>query len=340
MNSKIENFLLDSKLNDEVFESSSYQLKIHKEKYDDRFDIIYSKKYTESLKQERYEVSGYYDTKEHCLYEPDRWMMEKLPEESVIKTSHFSELDKKLTIDLNEYLNKYCLENAEKLKTVAQKKYDDKDDYRFNNYKREVRRIFLSEENPQVDFSISFSSSEFTHTRDYYGVLISYLNNPSKIVEELSSNLIEEKEADFGLEILLHDDKKSYLQEIILNKDDSFHDLYVNKKILDSIKYVAANNLNITIEYGGKSFTFKYDYDSLKRDLLNGDTKNSHVYSSGYDLVSDFIKQNAPEDKRDRYGHVAFDFSNITTITHGKNQLYSRDIEKENELEEEYDIER
>ncbi len=340
MNSKIEKFLLNGNYNDEVFESSAYQLKIHKEKYDDRFDIIYSKKYTDSLKQEKYEVSGYYDTKDHCLYEPDRWMEEKLPEESVIRTSHFSEIDKKMTLDLNEYLNKYCLDNAEKLKKIAQKKYNDKDDYRFNSYKKEVRGIFLCEDNPHIDFSIAFSSSEFTHAKDYYSVLISYLNDSNKIVEELSKDLLDQKEEDFGLELLLLDDKKNYLQEILLNKDDSFRDLYINKNILNSIKSVAANNLNITIEYNGKSFSFKYDYDSLKRDLLNGNTKNSHLYSSGYDVVSDFIRENAPEDNHDRYGHLAFDFSHITKITHGKNELYSKDIETEKEVEEDLEIER
>lgn len=44
MYSKLEKFLLDNKSNDELFDYQTQEYKIHKEKYDDRFDLLYSKK--------------------------------------------------------------------------------------------------------------------------------------------------------------------------------------------------------------------------------------------------------------------------------------------------------
>ena len=48
MYSKLENFLLDNKLNDELFDYQAHEYKVHKEKYDDRFDILYGNKIVEN----------------------------------------------------------------------------------------------------------------------------------------------------------------------------------------------------------------------------------------------------------------------------------------------------
>ena len=62
MYSKLENFLLDNKLNDELFDYQAHEYKVHKEKYDDRFDIHYGKQNSRELRQRRstYDLFGYY----------------------------------------------------------------------------------------------------------------------------------------------------------------------------------------------------------------------------------------------------------------------------------------
>ena len=235
----IESFLLNPEENDKVFKGNYHPRKIHKEKYDDRFIIIYMKTDKENyLEQNDYEVAGYLDIKEKCIYNHSYNMDEFLPKE------------------------KGLLE------------------------------------------------------RSSFG----FLNN--KMHEEL----------------LIYRDKIDYLNQIILNENHKFDDLYINKSIYQSIKDLDAKTVNITIQYGENSHTFKYDYNTLRRDLLNDD-KGSNAWGVAYEKVSDFIKANT--NKEDSRTTEEFLFTHVTSITYGKKEVYHHDLDTSinHDIEEDVEME-
>ena len=95
MYSKIENFLLDVKANDEVFDYQQKEYKLHKEHYDDRFDLLYIKENDHTLRQNRnyYNLCGYYDNKDHCIYNAENFLTDKIQESDVIKFDRFEILN-------------------------------------------------------------------------------------------------------------------------------------------------------------------------------------------------------------------------------------------------------
>ena len=337
MYSKFERFLMDSKANDEVFDSSSHQIQVHKEKYDNRFDIIYFKQYSDNIiNQSRYEVGGFYDNITLCLYETDRRISEKIPEDSIIKMRTFSEVGKEFLNKLKEYLIEYSFKHEKELKEIAKEKYEAKDDYRINSFKKDVRRLFLSQPDSKISLPVAISDYEITKKSEYNKMLIQYIDNPLQTISDYSKELLKDYGEDFGLELLIYYDKIDYLDEIRENKDNVFKDLYTNKRILDSIRDLDANNINITIKYGENTLAFKYDYDDLKRDLVNGELKSTRLYNSGYDKISDFVKSNSGELYKNSYDRVGFDFANIESISYGKKELYIKEnMNKEQEKEEE-----
>lgn len=342
MYSKFENFLLNSKVNDEIFNGASSKIKIHKEKYDNRFEIIYFKTFEDSImKQGRYEVGGYYDTKNRCIYELDRRIEDKIPEDSIIKTNTFSKLGVEFLDKLKEHLINYSFEHEEELKAIAKEKYEARDDYRINNFKKEVRRLFLSDNEIKKTLSLSISDYEITNRSDYGYILSKYLDNPKSAIEEYSNKILEKYGEDFGLELFIYYDKIDYMKAIEENKNNSFNDLYLNKKILESIKDLDAQTVNITIKYGDNKLTFKYDYNGLKRDLQNGEPKCTGLYNRGYDQVSDFIKENDSMISSNKHERKGFAFANIESIAFGKKDLYVKEsLNKEIDIEEEYDLEK
>ena len=111
------------------------------------------------------------------------------------------------------------------------------------------------------------------------------------------------------------------------------------KKILDSIRYVDAKTVNITIQYGDKSLTFKYELDDLRSALSSGKMETSS-YTSSYGIVSDFVKANDPNLADKNQWKCPFSIPTISSITSGKNEIYSKDIPTpEKEAEEDLEIE-
>ena len=98
----LEKFLLDENLNDQTFNSSYRPIIIHKEKYNDRFVVLYSKKYTDNLYQEKYDVSGYYDVKDNCLYNASYTLQNIFKENPTIKYEYFSTIHKKIFNDVKK----------------------------------------------------------------------------------------------------------------------------------------------------------------------------------------------------------------------------------------------
>ena len=337
MYSKIENFLLDVKANDEVFDYQQKEYKLHKEHYDDRFDLLYIKENQNTLRQNRsyYNLCGYYDNKAHCIYNAENFLTDKIQESDVIKFDRFDNLNQKILDEVKQYINDYCFAHEKDLTKLAQEKYDTKDDTRLFEYKKEINKLFITKDNPTADLTISISNYDI----DYDNNIISYLNNPKKAIEEISKRFIERNEKSYGLELLIYHDKVSYLKELQENKDNAYDDIHSCKKILDSIRYVDAKTVNITIQYGDKSLTFKYELDDLRSALSSGKMETSS-YTSSYGIVSDFVKANDPNLADKNQWKCPFSIPTISSITSGKNEIYSKDIPTpEKEAEEDLEIE-
>ena len=343
----IERFLLNPDVNDLVFEGNYNHQKIHKEQFDDRFVVIYTKTNYSYLSQNDYAVAGYLDTKDRVLYDCTYYLNELLPKEkNLIEKSSFGVLGEKLWNEIQDYIEKYSFANEEKLKDIAIEKYNHLEDYRIDSYKRDVREQFVEEMNPIIKLQKSYSSYEFTNIPEYKGhyIDVEYLNNPQKTVEKYANKIIEtiddyrNNKEELGLELLIFRDKIEYLDIIKENKNNEFKDLYIKRNIYNSIKDIDAKTVNITIQYGDKILTFKYEYSALKRDLTN-DSKGSSGYGKAYEEVSKFIKENSQEETS-RWTEE-FNFSNITSITYGKNELYHYDLSssKDKEVEEDLEIE-
>jgi len=343
----IERFLLNPDVNDLVFEGNYNHQKIHKEQFDDRFVVIYTKTNYSYLSQNDYAVAGYLDTKDKVLYDCTYYLNELLPKEkNLIEKSSFGVLGEKLWNEIQDYIEKYSFANEEKLKDIAIEKYNHLEDYRIDSYKRDVREQFVEEMNPIIKLQKSYSSYEFTNIPEYKGhyIDVEYLNNPQKTVEKYANKIIEtiddyrNNKEELGLELLIFRDKIEYLDIIKENENNEFKDLYIKRNIYNSIKDIDAKTVNITIQYGDKSLTFKYEYSALKRDLTN-DSKGSSGYGKAYEEVSKFIKENSQEETS-RWTEE-FNFSNITSITYGKNELYHYDLSssKDKEVEEDLEIE-
>ena len=341
----IERFLLNPDVNDLVFEGNYNHQKIHKEQFDDRFVVIYTKTNYSYLSQNDYAVAGYLDTKDRVLYDCTYYLNELLPKEkNLIEKSSFGVLGEKLWNEIQDYIEKYSFANEEKLKDIAIEKYNHLEDYRIDSYKRDVREQFVEEMNPIIKLQKSYSSYEFTNIPEYKGhyIDVEYLNNPQKTVEKYANKIIEtiddyrNNKEELGLELLIFRDKIEYLDIIKENKNNEFKDLYIKRNIYNSIKDIDAKTVNITIQYGDKSLTFKYEYSALKRDLTN-DSKGSSGYGKAYEEVSKFIKENSQEETS-RWTEE-FNFSNITSITYGKNELYHYDLSSSKDKEAEEDLE-
>lgn len=340
MKNNIETFLLDNEKNDQIFPGDYHPTKIHKERYDDRFIILYTKDcHPEHFEQNNYEVAGYYDTKDKCIYNYNYDLRSLLREESLIKTNSFSVLSEKMWAEIEDYINNYSFSNEEELKKIAQDKFDNLEDYRKNNYKSEVREIFIEKENPSIKLEKSYSSGKLTNTNEYYhkNIYVNYLNNPTEVVSKYANEIINSNKEGLGLELLIYYDKISYLNSIKVNENHTFDSLYINREMYKSIKDIDAKTLNITIHYGGKDLTFKYEYSTLKRDLLN-DNQGSGGYGVAYEKVSDFIKENSHDSESSRWRND-FLFSHVTSITYGKKELYHCDYKEENIEKEQEDIE-
>ncbi len=341
MNTKFEKFLLDNESNDQLFDKSYIgKLKIHKEKYDDRFVIIYIKHHREDLEQQDYTVGGYFDIKEKVLYDCDYWLRDVIPKDSLIEVSSFLDLGTKIYNEIKDYIFNYSFKHSNTLKEIAMEKFNNTEDYIKNSYKKNVRELFIAELNPTIALGKGYYESEVMNRDEYRGknLYIKYLNNPKKMVEKISKELIERYKESLGLELLIYEYKIDYLNQIQNNESHDFDNLYINKNMYNSIKDIDAKTLNLTIHYGAKNMTFKYDYHTLIRDLLNDD-RGSDSWGVAYDKVSDFIKENT--NNTNSRGTEEFLFSNVTSITYGKKQLYHCDYPyQEIDLEESFDLEK
>ena len=135
--------------------------------------------------------------------------------------------------------------------------------------------------------------------------------------------MVDNNKDNLGLALLLYDDEIKLLNKIKMNYSYEFNDLHMKRKMYNSIKNINAKKLNITIMYNKKTLTFKYDYHVLKRALAN-DEDDGYGFGVAYNKVSEFIKENTPNNQHSRYNED-FEFSHIISITYGKKELYKKD---------------
>lgn len=326
MDNNLQTFLLDNELNDKVFDKIYYgRMQIHKEKYDDRFIILYVKDYSENLKQSDYEIGGYLDIKDRNIYNCNYRLSEMISKSDLISLVSFGDLDDKLSKDISNYIKKYAFTNEKELMNLTKEEYKNTSEWISSHHKKEVRENFIVNENPIIEFEDSYSDYIIRNSTEYRGqnLYIDYLNSPEETVKKCSKKIIDYKDnkVKLGLELSYYYDKVNYLNSIKENKDNTFSNIYINKKMYNSIKDIDAKTLNITIHYGGKDLTFKYEYQRLKTDLTN-DELGSGGYGVAYDKVSDFIKENDTTQKNNRW-REDFLFDHVSSITYGKKELYS-----------------
>ena len=333
---EIEKFLLDNNLNDENFYTVYELLKLHKEVYDDRFIIIYFQKCRDGLLHNAYEVGGYFDIKDKCLYETGYLLCLLLEESKLIKQSSFSNLYNNLTKDIDNYINNYALINKEVLKPLGRENYYKNDLPYINSNERKVRESFIKGDDNIKNYyhSCSHSLIEYSDEYETKDLFIDYLNNPDKIINKYAEMIINKNKDSLGESLLVYEYEINYYKKLIKNKNNEFRDVYLNKKIYDSIKDIDAKTINITIKYGNSDLTFNYDYNILKRDLLN-DCRGSNAWGVAYDKVSNFIKEKT--NSLDSRKTEEFLFSHISSITYGRKSLYKNDNIKENQSKEKGD---
>ena len=89
MKNNFVEFIKDNDSNDQSFETKYRNIKVHKEKYNDRFIILYSKQELKGLRQDDYEIVGYYDIIENVLYNSSYQISDIVPNDNSILQNNF-----------------------------------------------------------------------------------------------------------------------------------------------------------------------------------------------------------------------------------------------------------
>lgn len=342
----LKQFLLNNDIDKFVYIDNEYTSRCYyyyKERYNDRFILIYEKSYKDGrMEESSYEFAGYYDYKDKVLYNASYDLDRVLKENKSISFGSIGELGKKIDNDVTQSLIDYALEHQSELKEKYKEEFYNQDKYYFERFEEKVKRLFIEsekiEELPKCDF---YTWEGYTTTKDYKDTSIytKYLDNPEleikKLAKEIISNDKEKIEKDMAFNLLKNEYKIHYLYLINENKDNNFCDIYTNRDLLFSIKSVDAQNLNITIQYDDDKFTFKYPKSSLEYDL-----RKCGTYSSGYNKAYEPVKMflNQHKDEND-YRKNDFDFRNIVSISYGRQILFEKEVELENEknIEDDFD---
>jgi len=344
----LDEFLVNDKINHYLYVDKQYSYEskyFYKEKYNDRFYLLYSKRYEPNRMDDReYDFEGYYDCIEKVVYNSKYGVDKMLVGSKIVKMSSFGELLSRIENDIEKIMNDYCIENNEILRKEAKDEFDNQGEYYLDNYKDNVDRRFVANEIDEYIDLPSFDARNKYETEFKVGdklIYNDYLNNPVDTILKITKWMQKDEKIrkEIGMTILKNDYQNEYLKEILENKNNKYNNLYLNRKILNSIKNIDAVNLNITIDYSGNTLTFKYPKSTLVNDLERCE-KTSDMYGKAYDVVKDFLEKY--KESNDTWRNHSFDFENISYITYGKNALYEKEIQKEkNKVEiemEEIDI--
>lgn len=326
---------------DEVY--SSRNKFYYKEDFNNRFKLIFERKYyPNEMSDYNYTFAGYLDCITKTLYEPSYDISNILEESNIIKMSSFDEISNQIEKDVIIFLKQYSVDNAGQLKKEAQETFNYKKEKLIEEYEQNVRELFVKGE---IDETVPYKKiseknayeSKFLFSRNL--IYSDYLNNPVDTVLKIcnwitnDSNLRE----DLGIMIFENEYENIYLKEILENKNGKYDYLYLNRKILDSIKDIDATNFNITINYNNESINFK-----LSKNIFIEDLEDCKKYSKGYDKSYERVEDFLLKHKENVDGSTSFDLKNITSITYGKKVLYenicSKQIIENIDIEEEIEI--
>ena len=332
MQEKLEKFLVDKKAVNEILENSFDKIKIYKEDYDDRFSILYTKDFTESFYQKQYTNSAYFDKKEGILYLQNSILKEFIKPSFKFDIKSIQDVEKELIQKMEEYISEYSLKHQEEFIKIIE--HDSHDTYYSRDFnKQQVFKKFFDNEK-DIEYSVGDYCRNLYRLpeRENHNMFYDFFNETEKTVKKYSEMIMEKNREEIGRRLKEYKSRQNYLDCIYENKNGEFDYLYQNKKIYDSIKYLYAKNVNITVEYNNLTHTFKFDCQRLFNDLSQGKTSSSD-YGASYELVSKFVKENDPDYKDNR--DDSFKFSNVVNISYGKNEVYNRDeVNKELENEE------
>ncbi len=328
IDSSFNEFLLNNEKQVEEFETSvKGKVRVIKEIYDDRFNILYIKHLnTKGLKQNDYSVAGYYDKKDKCLYDCDFWLDNILLKDETIKTSTLYNLKNKIIDEISDMVKKYSLDNESKLKKEGLKKFNDIESWRIESYKKDVQRDFVNIKDYNVDIYTSYVGYCYDDIMHKYNgePYIDYLNNPQEFIKMCTDKVIEINKEEIAYELVVYNFKKEYLNKILKNTNQEFTDIYTSKKILNAIEKEKFNpqKVRITINYNNKDFTFPFNYKRLVSDIRSGEVE-SYDYYKDYNVVSEFLKENK-NSLENRYME-SFELSHIKSISYGRKELYHND---------------
>lgn len=342
MENKFVEFLKDENTNDESYELKYYSIKIHKERYNDRFVIIYTKSISKGLEQNNYKTSGYYDAKDNILYNITYEIDDLIVDKNSIIIKNFNSVYSQMFEEIDSKVENYIFQNKEEFRKLGIDKFKEQTDwYRQSNYK-DVEAAFIQEKSPIIKINSNKLSFEIRHEDSYENkkLIADYLDNPEKVVNHYFDVIINGRKEELGRELLEYEDKLKHLKDVEENKNEKYDKVYINKNILNAIKDMKVKSLNITINYNDKDLTFKYDYRTFINNLKAADYEG-YNYDSSYNKVRSFLKENQIKDSRG-YTNTNFAFDHITFITFGKKVLYEKELSKENiELEnDDFDLEK
>ena len=332
-----EEFLLNDEAQSGLFNSyTSSRMKVIKEIYDDRFDILYYR-FTDGdkLESNNYNVGGYYDKVGKCVYEPDFYINKMINNNEKIKIGFFHNLLDKVINEITDSIAKYSFDNSSKLRKIGMIKFKNDDKWQLNSYEKEVKKEFVMNDECNIKLNTSYIKSLVDDIRRQYNgdFFIDYLKNPNELVKMCLDMITQNNKEKIGYELVVFDFKNHYLQKIIKNTNHEFNDTHISKKIFQSLKFDGfyPNYVNITIRYNQKDLTFKFDYNRLMCDIIGGNTSSSD-YKNRYEIVSNFLKENS--DKLTKTYRDEFDFSHIKSITYSRKELYRNDdIDKIDKLQ-------
>ena len=124
-------------------------------------------------------------------------------------------LDNKIVQEMEDYIKDYVLENEDSFKDAAIARHNYDDNYRMNNYQKDVERDFITKINPTITLDTLNLRYRINREDFYYdkSLFEEYLFEPEKTIEKYSKIMMEKDKADLGVNLLCYEAKKEYLEK-------------------------------------------------------------------------------------------------------------------------------
>ena len=299
-------------------------------KYDDFLDFIYKPSWGELIYGNDLKFLGIFDKINKKLYGSSYDLEHSRNLISNYYIGEISKIDDSLQKDFDNLLMNYIETNKTKLMELSQHIFDKyislEDNH--NEFKKVAVHDYIYS-NPIEDFK--FNADVYERNKDRKPIILDYLKNQEKVATEKFSNYINNKENKYTIYSRRYGDaalkisnkeyigftilKQNYIKNLIEGlKSNPNNEYRKTHDILNSIKDLDAQNINITVKHNGEEITFKYPKSSLYHlNLLSWripdvETRNKvkelyfdkHIYDDFYleDIILiEYKKQAIYEDK-------------------------------------------